>query len=120
MGSDHCVSQQAFYRLRSAANQAFGVPGDTITPDTRWATLFGKRPRADWQILRHAVGSVEWPGLFWTADGPRTETVGETAEFLALQAAVAARRPGAPWSRREIDFIVRGLAVEELGIADIP
>ena len=120
LGPDRCGSQQAFYALRSAVSRAFDVPADTVLPVTKWATVFGRRPRSDWRLLQHAVGVAEWPSFLWTAAGPSTATVGETAEYLAVQSAVASRRPDALWSRREIEFVVRGLAAEDLGISDLP
>jgi hypothetical protein len=120
LGPDRCLTQQAFYKLRAAASRAFAVPAESLAPGTQWSTVFGRRPRSDWAVLRRAMGAVEWPLFLWGADGPRTRTLGETAAYLAAQDAVAARRFGEPWSRREIDFVVRAVAAEQLGLRDIP
>ena len=62
--SDPCPSQAGFYRLRRALVAIFGVPRNTVRPDTSLDDLFaGHKTRTSWFLLQHAVGARALPQL---------------------------------------------------------
>jgi hypothetical protein len=114
--SPACLTQRAFYVLRSTAMTVLQAPRETIRPDSPWHTLLDpKHTNRQWELLAAAVGAKPWPRLprFFGKEGA---TVGATAEFLATRAPHALKRATEGWSRAEITSIIGVLMKDELGV----
>jgi hypothetical protein len=115
-----CLKQRAFYRLRHAGIRVLAKPRDTFTPDTPWVDLLHpKHYGRQWQLLRDATGLTPWPKLQpLFAFGPPKQTVGDTANYLAVTAPASLLQPSEGWSRGAIEAVVRNLMQEELGVSE--
>jgi hypothetical protein len=117
-GERTCIEQRAFYALRRAAMGVLNQPRAVFRPDTRWdAVLPSRDRRRTWKLLHSATGVATWPTMWlWGSIPTGHETMGDTAQHLATHAAAALQKPGAGWSRKQIEDIVTALIREHLGI----
>ena len=112
-----CLEQRAFYRLRSASIRLFQTPRSSVRADTRWAEILPARARRhNWKLLHHATAVPQWRRLTLWGRFPRAvQTVGGTAQFLALEAK-AALKGDSGWSRQQVEEVVARLMREHLVI----
>lgn len=113
-----CSEQQAFHALRRAALLTLGAPRSACTPRTRWDDLFPARKRAAcWRVLNLVAGRDGWPRLTLRGTLPdEVATMGGTARWLAARR-LGRKGRGAPWSRPEIQAIVRLLLRRQFGLS---
>jgi hypothetical protein len=117
-GTSACLEQRAFYELRKAGMQVLDRPREAFRPSTLWADVLHPThlPR-QWDLIRRAAGLSPWPPLKpLLSFGTPSQTMGDTAKFLATTAPRALMIEGEGWSRAAIESVVRGLMAEELGV----
>ena len=116
--SPACLSQRAFYSLRSAAMAVLERPREGIRPESTWHSLLDpKHTQRQWDLIGAAVGAKPWPrlpGFF----GKEAATIGATALFLATRAPHALKRAKDGWSQKEIATIIDALMGQELGVKE--
>ena len=114
-----CLSQRAFYRSRAALAQRLGVDRRSLRRDSHLRAVLGKRS-GEWKEIGRDLGSRTWPPLksesSWFAGAGGVTTLGELAENLAVYDAGILRDPNAPWTKTEIEVIVRALIARELAV----
>ncbi len=116
-GPGGCLTQRAFYRLRSAFGGAFAVPRARVRPSTLLDSLLpAGRRREHWQALQTRVGVTRFPKLFFGRPPFGCNTVGGLAARLAARQPGCFRQPSEPWTRAQVRSLVRRLIVEQLGI----
>jgi acyl carrier protein len=100
-----CLTQRAFYRLRTSMMRAGAVSRQRVRPETPVKELLN---RSNWNSVRTSCGipSLPWPGLF----SPRT--VAGLAHWTTAHAARHLKAPGEPWSRAEIRTVVRAVVTD--------
>ncbi len=118
VGQGACLEQRAFHALRRAAIAVLNRPRSAFRPTTRWDAILPSRGRRRaWRLLHHATGVVPWPAMWlWGWIPERHATLGDTAQYLATHAPAALQKPGAGWSRAQIETTIRRLILEHLGI----
>lgn len=118
--SDVCLTQRAFYRLRSAAMRVFELPRTAVTVDAAWPQLLPSYERRhNWELLKRDVGTSEWPRLTFRSKSPSdVSTVGGTARYLAERAPASLKKPGEPWDPCEIEKLVASVMNHTSGITD--
>lgn len=112
-----CLTQLAFYRVRSAVARRFDRPPRSLTPRTPVASLLPERGgETQWSQLGAELGADHWPKwreANWLRRrfkvGPAT--LGDTSRYLAERypAAVKGERG---WTRAEIEATFLRLLVE--------
>jgi hypothetical protein len=114
-----CLDQIAFYRIRKAAMQVLGAPRGAIRPETPWASVVpDEARRRQWGLIQHASGLPAWPKLsMWRSFSGDAETVGKTSRFIATRCPGALKGAGGPWTRAEVEEVIRRLMADQLGIA---
>jgi hypothetical protein len=118
-GKPHvCLEQRAFYRLRRACMEVFGVQRQVIKPNTRWDEIIpGRQTRHNWHLLQLGTGAPWWPRLTVLGRIPKdVSTVGATARRLATEAPRIFKDPGDGWNRVDLERVVARLMQEHLGI----
>jgi len=58
-----CLSQVAFYRLRKAIRQTFGIDRRVIRPNLALSSIVSGNVKANWRALQSAVGAKKFPRL---------------------------------------------------------
>jgi len=116
-----CLTQLAFYRVRSAVARRFDRPPRSLTPRTRVASLLPDRGgETQWKQLGAELGADHWPkwrDASWLRRqfhlGPAT--LSDTSRYLAERypAAVKGQRG---WTRAEIEKAFLRLLVDETGV----
>lgn len=121
--STECVTQRAFYRLRTVVCEVLAVPRAAVNPRKRWSDLLpATRRRWAWKLIvtgAHLPNRPRWnvPILRWNPPVFR-RTVGLTARLLAAMEPIPVKGPGEGWSRDEISRTVDRLVVERCEITD--
>lgn len=122
---DVCLSQRAFYRLRTAIMARTTLTRFSIRPETSLLSLI---PRTDWDVVwngvRQEVGAASvktWPrladpGWFDLFRAPRVTNLREAATILALRHPFVLKTNGEGWTLKQITCVVHTLMEEELGI----
>lgn len=117
-GTSACLEQRAFYQLRKAGMQVLDRPREAFRPSTLWTDVMHSThlPR-QWELIGRATGLSPWPPLKpFLSFGTPSQTMGETARYLATTAPRALMTEGEGWSPVAIESVVRGLMAEELGV----
>ncbi len=118
-GPGGCLTQRAFYRLRSALRTALDIPAKQIHPDTSLDTLLpAGRRREQWRTLQAHVGVESFPKMFFGMLPSGCGTVGGLARRLASRQPNFFRRGNEPWTRPQVRATVREIIVEQLGIPE--
>jgi hypothetical protein len=59
-----CMSQQAFHLIRRAAQRSFGLPRQSISPNSKLEEIVPRKLRyARWKGFGTNIGAVSWPEL---------------------------------------------------------
>ena len=118
-GPGGCLTQRAFYRLRSAIHAAFDIDPKRICPDTSLDMLLpaGKR-RERWRVLQARIGVASFPRMFFGMLPYGCGTVGSLARRLAARQPDFFRHSAEPWTRPQVRAMVREIIVEQLGIPE--
>lgn len=117
-----CLSQRAFYRLRSVIARRFERSPGTLTPDTRIAEILPAHvPDNYWRQVGVELGADDWPKFreaTWIGRrfGLGPSTLGEAARYLARWYPAAVKGPNGGWHRREIEGVFVELLVAETGV----
>lgn len=115
-----CLEQRAFHRLRLAGMQVLALPRNAFQPSVPWADLLHTKHHArQWAFIKQATGVSPWPRLKPILRfGVPTQTIGDTATYLATRAPRLLMREAEEWSRQSIEAIVTRLIAEELGVTE--
>ena len=123
--ADVCLSQRAFYRLRSSLVGQIGCSHSALRPDTPLLALIPIAERdAIWDRVRQDIGlanSKRWTrlaerGWFDLFREPRIGTLRDAVAFVVTRHAVVAKGRDAGWTREQVAEVVHGLMREDLGI----
>jgi hypothetical protein len=101
-----CLTQRAFYRLRTSMMRAGAVSRQKVRPETPVKELVSRR---NWDAIRTSCGipSLPRPGGWFP---PRT--VAGLAHWTTAHAARHLKAPGELWSRAEIRTVVRAVVTD--------
>jgi hypothetical protein len=120
-----CLSQRAFYAVRRALCERFGLPRHSLCPTTEIRTLQPLRDDGGaWAEVGRTLGYEWWPrprGDGWFARmflSHRPHTLGELAFQLATFTPGALKPPGEGWSWQEVLQVVDGLMWEHFAIRE--
>ena len=118
--SPGCLEQRAFYALRKAGMQVLGQPRDAFRPSTPWVELLHpKQVARQWTLIGRTTGLSPWPRLKPPLSfGTSTQTLGDTAKYLAATTPHSLMAESEGWSRPRIEEIVRRLMDQELGVTE--
>ena len=62
--AEGCLSQRAFYRLRSELMHQLAIPRSAVRPDTRWTELIPRPMLARaWERISGGLQVTNWPAL---------------------------------------------------------
>jgi hypothetical protein len=123
--ADVCLSQRAFYRLRSSLAERIGCPRSALRPDTSLLEVIPVAERhAVWDGVRQELGlanAKRWPrldeqGWFDFLRGPRICTLRDAALTIATHPEPT-KGPDTGWTREQISAVIHRLIREELGLA---
>ncbi len=121
--STDCVTQRAFYRLRSVVCGELTVPRSLVRPSSAWKDLLPAHGRR-WvwgRIVKRARLPRQPPwnvaGLRWKLPIYR-DTVGSTARLIAAAEPVSPRGPDESWTRGEISRAVDRLVMDVCEVTD--
>ena len=114
---DRCTTREVFALLRQGLVHTLGVERDELRLDTKISSLVDKKSwPAVWARLRSEFGGPHWPETLPAAGffraGPRT------LRELLLHVCMAFPAPeaGGPWTREQVEFALRRILREVVGI----
>ena len=121
-GTAPCLTQRAFYHMRTAIASRFGVLPEAVRPSTPIAELMpGVDRRQQWRALRDDLAAENWPNAAsgnWLGKrlGVGHESVGEVAQHYATYNAATVLGSESSWSRGELERAVVRLVEAEFGV----
>ena len=117
IAGDRCTTRAVFSQLREGLAQTLGAKHDELRLDTKISSLVDKKSWPGiWTRLRSDFGGPEWPETLPVAGffraGPRT------LRELLLHVCMAFPAPeaGGPWTREQVEFALRRILREVVGI----
>lgn len=120
-GAD-CLSQRAFYRVRTAVARRFEKARNALAPTTPIRDVLSTTGAdTQWRQLGAELGADYWPkwrDASWLRRqlGSGPATLGDVANFLATSYPAAVKSSGGGWTRAEIERVFMKLLVQETGV----
>lgn len=124
---NRCLSQRAFYRIRGALVDRFGLDPKALRPDTEVQRMLPEAiSKRHWAEIGVAVGIPKrnWPrirGGGWFARNfldRQPRTLGDAARQVASASPRALKQPGEGWAWNEIATVVDRCLRDWTGIED--
>lgn len=109
-----CLSMRAFYRLRESLITMVGVRRRDVRPRARLRDLVVKKRRRTWDAVRAGAGMGALPSPDWFS----RHTMADLSRWAVAHHPRALKRPGDPWTRRQVRDVVRAGITEQLAIEE--
>ena len=118
-----CLTQRAFYRLRTRCEQHLKVRGHALAPATPLTEVVGAEGRRGaWEAVGADLGAERWPPPrstgWWgrTFEVNRPATLGEAARYASVWYPRAVKGTETGWTRAEIERALIALIEAETDV----
>jgi len=118
-----CLSQKAFYLLRSGFIRHTTLPRQQFWVDTTLREIVPDESRDNvWKEIGSAVGAKKWPAMSrpkWLGFiPPRVQNVRELVEYLVTNEPLVVKGEEVAWSREQVWEVLKRVIVDEVAVTE--